>query len=245
MKFLRYSKEPTEEVAQEFIPRNELHRVKRSKKNKHKKNQRNSSRNKNKDEQKSLFKEIFDYLISIGVALGVLFLLYTYVGYPFTISGDSMYPTLHDGDKMIMSKLNTIDRFDIVVVDSPDETEKYIKRVIGMPGDEISVFQGQLFINNVLVEQPFINQDLPIEDKTVDIDDFSLYGLTGERVVPEGKYFVMGDNRGVSKDSRMIGFISQEHVLGEAVFTFWPVYPDNRVGLVKKYSDLYIDQIEE
>lgn len=243
---MRYSKEPIEEVAQEFVPRNDLYRVKRSKKKKHKKKNPNSRHNKyhQEKEKKSLLHEIYDYIISIVIALGVLFLLYTYVGYPFTISGDSMYPTLHDGDKMIMSKLNSIDRFDIVVVDSPDETEKYIKRVIGMPGDEISVFQGQLFINNELVEQPFINQDLPPDEKTVTIDDFSLYGLTGERVVPEGKYFVMGDNRGVSKDSRMIGFISKEHILGEAVFTFWPVFPDNRVGMVKKYPDLYVEQTE-
>ncbi|MGY3724344.1 signal peptidase I [Granulicatella balaenopterae] len=243
---MRYSKEPIEEVAQEFVPRNDLYRVKRSKKKKHKKKGPNSRHNKyhQEKEKKSLLHEIYDYIISIVIALGVLFLLYTYVGYPFTISGDSMYPTLHDGDKMIMSKLNSIDRFDIVVVDSPDETEKYIKRVIGMPGDEISVFQGQLFINNELVEQPFINQDLPPDEKTVTIDDFSLYGLTGERVVPEGKYFVMGDNRGVSKDSRMIGFISKEHILGEAVFTFWPIFPDNRVGMVKKYPDLYVEQTE-
>ena len=241
---MRFSKEPTEETVQEFVPRNQLYNVKRSKKNRKYKKNHQRKRREPEVTKKTFGQEVISYLISVVIALGAIFLLYTYVGYPFTISGDSMYPTLHDGDKMIMSKLASIDRFDIVVVDSPDETEKYIKRVIGMPGDEISVFQGKLFINNELVEQPFINTELPEEEKTVTIDDFTLYALTGERVVPEGEYFVMGDNRGVSKDSRMIGFIPKEHVLGEAVFTFWPIYPENRVGIVKKYPDLYTEQVE-
>lgn len=225
---MRYSKEPIEEPVQEFLPRNEVYKVKRRK--------RRQRKERKKKKRSGFLAELFSILLSIGVTLGVMFLLYTYVGTLFTVSGQSMYPTLHDGDKMVMSKLNEIDRFDIVVVDAPDEPKAYIKRVIGMPGDRITMFQGRLYINDLEVEQPFINDGLPEDEKTVFIDDFTLFGLTGEGVVPENQYFVMGDNRGVSKDSRMLGFISREHIKGEAVFTFWPI---NRIGRPTDYSSLY------
>ena len=96
------------------------------------------------------------------------------------------------------------------------------------------VKNGVLYINGKEVEQPFINTNN--DKKTVFIDDFTLKELTGEDKVPEGKYFVMGDNRGVSKDSRMIGFIDKSAIEGKAVFTVWPL---NRIGGLKDYSYLY------
>ena len=195
-----------------------------------------SRKDKSKQKKKlhPIIEEIVSWIWSILVAATIMFLLYVFVGRPFTVSGQSMYPTLHNGDHMIMSKLGGINRFDVVILKAPDEDKEYIKRVIGMPGDTVEVKGGVLYINGKQVEQPFINSNS--DKKTVYIDDFTLKQLTGEDKVPEGKYFVMGDNRGVSKDSRMIGFIDQASIEGKAVFTVWPL---NRIGGLKDYSNLY------
>ena len=191
----------------------------------------------NKKKQKTphpILSEIISWIWSIIVACVLMAILYFFIGRPFTVSGQSMYPTLHNGDHMIMSKLGGINRFDVVILKAPDEDKEYIKRVIGMPGDTVEVKRGVLYINGKVVEQPFINSDN--SKKTVFIDDFTLKELTGVDKVPEGKYFVMGDNRGVSKDSRMIGFIDASAIEGKAVFTVWPI---NRIGGLKDYSNLY------
>lgn len=191
----------------------------------------------NKKKQKKphpILSEIISWIWSIIVACVLMAILYFFIGRPFTVSGQSMYPTLHNGDHMIMSKLGGINRFDVVILKAPDEDKEYIKRVIGMPGDTLEVKSGVLYINGKVVEQPFINSDN--SKKTVFIDDFTLKELTGVDKVPEGKYFVMGDNRGVSKDSRMIGFIDASAIEGKAVFTVWPI---NRIGGLKDYSNLY------
>lgn len=191
----------------------------------------------NKKKQKKphpILSEIISWIWSIIVACVLMAILYFFIGRPFTVSGQSMYPTLHNGDHMIMSKLGGINRFDVVILKAPDEDKEYIKRVIGIPGDTVEVKSGVLYINGKVVEQPFINSDN--SKKTVFIDDFTLKELTGVDKVPEGKYFVMGDNRGVSKDSRMIGFIDASAIEGKAVFTVWPI---NRIGGLKDYSNLY------
>lgn len=189
---------------------------------------------KNKKKLHPILEEILSWIWSIAVASVIMAILYFFVGRPFTVSGQSMYPTLHNGDHMIMSKLGDTKRFDVVVLQAPDEDKEYIKRVIGMPGDTVEVKSGVLYINGKVVEQPFINTNS--DKKTVFIDDFTLKELTGEDKVPEGKYFVMGDNRGVSKDSRMIGFIDKASIEGKAIFIVWPL---NRIGGLRDYSGLY------
>ena len=183
----------------------------------------------------TIWEELLSWIISFAISFTILALFLVFVGKPFTVSGQSMYPTLHDSDRMFMSKLGDIKRFDIVVLQAPDQDKEYIKRVIGIPGDTIEVKDGKLYINGQVVDQPFINTEL-LMNKTVYIDDFTLHELTGELKVPEGKYFVMGDNRGVSKDSRMIGFIERSAIEGKAVFTIWPL---NRIGGQTNYSYLY------
>lgn len=183
----------------------------------------------------TIWEELLSWITSFVISFTILALFLVFVGKPFTVSGQSMYPTLHDSDRMFMSNLGDIKRFDIVVLQAPDQDKEYIKRVIGIPGDTIEVKDGKLYINGQVVDQPFINTELLL-NKTVYIDDFTLQELTGELKVPEGKYFVMGDNRGVSKDSRMIGFIERSAIEGKAVFTIWPL---NRIGGQTNYSYLY------
>ena len=185
----------------------------------------------------SIVSIIWSWIWSFIVAFIIVGAVYIFLGRPFTVSGASMYPTLHNGDRMILSKIGDINRFDVVVLKAPDENVEYIKRVIGMPGDTLEMKQGVLYINGKKIEQPFINTEA-LQKQTVFIDDFTLQTLTGETKIPEGKYFVMGDNRGVSKDSRMIGLIDRKAIEGKAVFTIWPM---NQFGGQKNYSYLYTE----
>ena len=183
----------------------------------------------------SILSIIWSWIWSFIVAFIIVGGVYFFLGRPFTVSGASMYPTLHNGDRMVLSKIGDIHRFDVVILKAPAESVEYIKRVIGMPGDTIEMKSGVLFINGKKVDQPFINTEA-LAKQTVFIDDFTLESLTGESKVPEGKYFVLGDNRGVSKDSRMIGFIDRSAIEGKAVFTIWPF---GRIGGQKDYGYLF------
>ena len=183
----------------------------------------------------SIVSIIWSWIWSFIVAFIIVGAVYMFLGRPFTVSGASMYPTLHNGDRMILSKIGDINRFDVVVLKAPDENVEYIKRVIGMPGDTVEMKSGVLYINGKKVDQPFINTEA-LAKQTVFMDEFTLESLTGESKVPEGKYFVLGDNRGVSKDSRMIGFIDRSAIEGKAVFTIWPF---GRIGGQKDYGYLF------
>ena len=183
----------------------------------------------------SILSIIWSWIWSFIVAFIIVGGVYFFLGRPFTVSGASMYPTLHNGDRMVLSKVGDIHRFDVVILKAPDENVEYIKRVIGMPGDTVEMKSGVLYINGKKVDQPFINTEA-LAKQTVFMDDFTLESLTGESKVPEGKYFVLGDNRGVSKDSRMIGFIDRSAIEGKAVFTIWPF---GRIGGQKNYGYLY------
>ena len=185
----------------------------------------------------SILSIILSLIWSFILAFIIVGAVYIFLGRPFTVSGASMYPTLHNGDRMILSKIGDINRFDVVVLKAPDENVEYIKRLIGMPGDTLELKQGVLYINGKKIEQPFINTEA-LQKQTVFIDDFTLQSLTGETKIPEGKYFVMGDNRGVSRDSRMIGLIDRKAIEGKAVFTIWPM---NQFGGQKNYSYLYTE----
>ena len=187
------------------------------------------------DYKPSILSIIWSWIWSFIVAFIIVGGVYFFLGRPFTVSGASMYPTLHNGDRMVLSKVGDIHRFDVVILEAPDENVEYIKRVIGMPGDTVEMKSGVLYINGKKVDQPFINTEALVK-QTVFMDDFTLESLTGESKVPEGKYFVLGDNRGVSKDSRMIGFIDRSAIEGKAVFTIWPF---GRIGGQKNYDYLY------
>ena len=187
------------------------------------------------DYKPSILSIIWSWIWSFIVAFIIVGGVYFFLGRPFTVSGASMYPTLHNGDRMVLSKVGDIHRFDVVILKAPDENVEYIKRVIGIPRDTVEMKSGVLYINGKKVDQPFINTEALVK-QTVFMDDFTLESLTGESKVPEGKYFVLGDNRGVSKDSRMIGFIDRSAIEGKAVFTIWPF---GRIGGQKNYGYLY------
>ncbi|MGI2327211.1 signal peptidase I [Planococcus sp. YIM B11945] len=160
-------------------------------------------------------------LIAFGLAAIIRFFFFT----PIVVDGESMMPTLEHGDRMIVNKIGynvgEPDRFDIIVFHAPEEKD-YIKRVIGLPGDHIAYEDDQLFINGEPVEEPYLDEYKKGVTGTL-TEDFTLEEKIGQSTIPEGYIFVMGDNRRASKDSRMIGAVKIDEVIGSTSFVFWPM----------------------
>ena len=164
-----------------------------------------------------------EYLVILLISFALVFgFVRPFVMEAFWIPSGSMIPTLEIGDRVLVNKFiyrfTEPERGDIVVfrsVDNPDED--LIKRVVGVPGDEIAVRRGRLILNGEPQKEPYTNKNFP---------DRSFYART---TVPEGHVFVMGDNRGNSADSRVFGPLPKKNIEGEAFLRFWP---PNRIGLL-------------
>lgn len=182
-----------------------------------------SSVEKTKKEKNELWEWIKALVIAFVIAVLIRYILFT----PIVVDGDSMMPTLKDGDRMIVNKIGyTIgepDRFDIVVFHAP-EGKDYIKRVIGLPGDTIEYKDDQLYINGKAYDEPYLDEyKSQITEGTL-TQDFTLQEIDPTiDVIPEGYVFVMGDNRRYSKDSRHIGIVSQDKLIGNTSIIFWPI----------------------
>ena len=169
-------------------------------------------------------KEIYSWIKSIAFAFLIVFICRLFLFTPTTVLGASMSPTFQDHDKVVISKTTEIQRFDVIVFDAPDmDGEHYIKRVIGLPGDRIEMKNDVLYINGVAFEEPYLKENKEGNLLTKLTEDFSLEEKTGESKVPKDMLFVMGDNRLISKDSRIFGLIPNDSVIGEVIFRFYPL----------------------
>ncbi len=170
------------------------------------------------DKKNKVIGNILSYVLIIAIAV----LIKLYIFSPVRVNGTSMIPTLLDGDIMILNeigyRLNGLSRFDIAVADV--DGERLIKRVIGLPGETVEYIDNNLYINGELVVENF---------KHTDTDDFALSEINHE-VIPDNFYFLVGDNRGNSKDSRTIGLIHQSKIIGK---TRLIVYPFSRTSTVQ------------
>ena len=154
-----------------------------------------------------------DLVIYGSIILGIV-LVRTFIATPVRVNGVSMYKTLKDGEIMILNKINykfkDIKRFDIVVVKT--ENDKIIKRVIGLPGESVKVENNTLYIDGKEVKENYVYENT---------EDFNLEKF-GYDKLPKGCYFVMGDNRNNSADSRMIGCIKKKQIKGKANLVIFP-----------------------
>ncbi|MBD2559135.1 signal peptidase I [Nostoc sp. UIC 10607] len=166
-------------------------------------------------------------LILIAIALCLAFLIRTFIAEPRYIPSDSMLPTLHTGDRLVVEKISY--HFhppitgDIIVFQPPAELQRrgypkdqaFIKRVIGQPGEVISVASGKVYLNGQPLAEDYIAEPPNQPYQPVK--------------VPEDEFFVMGDNRNDSNDSRYWGFLPRKNVIGRATFRFWPL---DRIGFI-------------
>ncbi|MBW3536214.1 MAG: signal peptidase I [Actinobacteria bacterium] len=162
-----------------------------------------------------------EWFLVIGGALLAAFLIKTFLFQAFYIPSGSMEPTLHIGDRVLVNKLSytlgDIDRGDLVVFSRPDippdaatAVRDLIKRVIGLPGDTIESRDGDMYVNGRRLEEPYLPPGTVSEN-------------VPRQVVPPGKVWAMGDNRGNSRDSRVLGFIDLDSIHGKAFVRIWPL----------------------
>lgn len=160
-----------------------------------------------KQPREVLFREIVETLL---LTLFIFWIVNTVTG-RFRIEGSSMLPTLTEGEMIIINKLSYYldepERGDIIVLHFPnDRSREFIKRLIGLPGDHIEIGNGMVAVNGSMLDEPYINDDP---------------AYTGSWTVPEGQYFVLGDNRNNSSDSHIWSFLPREDIVGKAWLIYW------------------------
>ncbi len=153
-----------------------------------------------------------DLMIALAIAAFIIVFLYQ----PVKVEGTSMMPGLSDQERIFINKFvyrfESIGRGDIVVFHPPlDPSTSYIKRVIGIPGDRIQIDDGRVYVNGHLLSEPYIPEQ------------FRDYVSCPELIVPSGTFFVLGDHRNMSWDSRKFGPVKEKYIYGKAVFVYWPM----------------------
>jgi signal peptidase I len=159
--------------------------------------------------------------ISLGVVIAILMVVFLYQ--PVKVEGTSMQPELIDQERIFVNKFvyhfEEIHRGDIVVFWYPkDPSKSFIKRVVGVPGDLVSVRGGRVYINGQLLEERYVPRGYQDSDSYPSVQ------------VKEGYYYVLGDHRNASNDSRSWGLVPRKYIYGKAVFRYWPV---EKVGFIE------------
>jgi signal peptidase I len=160
-----------------------------------------------------------DLVVSVAISAFIIVFLYQ----PVRVEGTSMLPMLEDQDRLFINKIayrvGDIHQGDVVVFQYPrDHTKSYIKRVIALPGDDVRITHGRVYVNGAQLKEPYVPSRFT--------DDRS----QPEMVLPPNKYWVMGDHRSISSDSRDFGPVDRDLIYGKAAFVYWPM---EQVGVVR------------
>jgi len=156
---------------------------------------------------------IYETLETIVLA-AIIWLVVNFATARFVVDGSSMEPNFHSGQLLIVNRLayrfGALERGDVIVFRFPgNTTDDYIKRIVGLPGEQIAIRDGKVYVNDQLLDEPYLDPNTVLP-----------YG--GEWVVPADSYFVMGDNRAHSSDSRSWGPLGKEFVIGKSWISYWP-----------------------
>ena len=172
-----------------------------------------------------IMRELLNTAIYLLCVLGAVWLVITFVGQRTEVEGASMENTLHNGDNLIVDKLSyrfhDPERFDIIVFPFQfQDNTYYIKRIIGLPGETVTIRDGKVYINDST--EPLRDDFCP----ETPVGDFGPYE------VPEGCYFMLGDNRNVSKDSRywLNPYVEKDKIIGKAFLRYWPL---NKISMIE------------
>lgn len=179
--------------------------------------EQNSGSENQSNRKNTALRELIDWVKHIGIALVIAFLISRFVIVNAHIPTPSMEATIMVKDRIIANRLQYLfgdpQRGDIVVFKYPDdESWLYVKRVIGLPGDTVLIKEGAVYVNDKKLDEPYLHEPM--------------IGNFGPYKVPEGKYFMLGDNRNNSKDSRFWEnkFVSKDKILGKAIFRYFPKF---------------------
>ncbi len=188
------------------------------------------NKSKKKFNDNTIAREIMEWVVSIIIAVALVLVIYNYVGQLVRVDGASMQPTLYTDQRVLVTKIpywndENIERGDIVITKYPGSKENFVKRIVALPGDTIRITDGILYINDTAIDEPYIKEEM--------------YTDYQETTIPEGYYFVMGDNRNNSKDSRSssVGALPREMIQGRAYAILWP-FADFEIIEHKDYTEL-------
>ncbi|WP_270182391.1 signal peptidase I [Alkalihalobacillus sp. CinArs1] len=169
---------------------------------------------------------LWEWLKAFSIAVVLAIVIREFIITNYVVHGESMMPTIQDGNRLIINKIgyevSEPDRFDLVVFHA-NENEDYIKRVIGLPGDTLEYKDDQLYINGKKMKEPYLTHFKSEVFNGNLTENFKLEDKTEKAVVPEGYLFLMGDNRRHSYDSRHIGLVPIDQVVGEVNLRYWPI----------------------
>lgn len=179
----------------------------------------------------SIFRKIgaifLDFVEIVVIALAMFVIMYLFLFQPHQVKGNSMYPNFHDAEYLLTDKisyrLNQPKRGEVIIFKAPkNEDYDYIKRIIGLSGETVKISKGKVWINGNLLKESYLPED------------YQTFGgnfwQEGQSIpVPTNQYFVMGDNRSHSSDSRDWGPVPKENIIGKAWFRYWPL---NQMGLI-------------
>ncbi len=166
----------------------------------------------------AIFIDLFETLVIAG---GIFVVIYAFLFRPYQVNGESMLPNFHHGEyiltNLITLRLNDVEKGDVIVFEAPNNVDKdYIKRVIATHGDTVMIQDGKVYVNNQLINE---GEYLPTDFRTYN----GPFIKEGQVVtVPEGEFFVLGDNRDYSSDSREWGFVTQDEIIGKSMVVYWP-----------------------
>lgn len=180
---------------------------------------------------RKIYAFLLDSVQTFLIAAAVFLVIYLFLFRPYEVKGDSMFPNFHDKEFVLTNliilrfqdpKMGNIVVFKAKAANEPERD--YIKRIVGLPGDTISIKDGVVYLNqNILDESAYLKNDVKTFPGSFLQED-------EEVKTPQDEYFVMGDNRLYSSDSREWGFVKKEDIIGESLFVYWPL---NKIRLVK------------
>jgi signal peptidase I len=188
---------------------------------------------KKEEKEKSMIREILSWILYIVIVIALTYVVVTYVGQRTEVKGESMMKTLSDGDNLIVDKISyrfrDPERYDIIVFPfAYEEDTYYIKRIIGLPGETISIVDGYVYINGELLGEDYGREVMMDYDGTAyEMDPVEL---------GEDEYFVLGDNRNNSTDSRdpSVGVLTRDDLIGRAWIRIWPL---SDFGVIENGND--------
>lgn len=178
-----------------------------------------------KDKEKSIGRELLGWVVYILVIVGLTYLIVTFIGQRTHVEGHSMETTLSDGDQLIVDKISfkfrDPKRYEIIIFPYRYDDKHYIKRIIGLPGETVQVMDGKVYINGEILDEHFGNEEM---DNA---------GIAAEPItLGDDEYFVLGDNRNHSSDSRdpNVGILHRSELTGRAWIRIWPL---NKFGVIR------------